>query len=150
MFKSLYETHINVLDLDRAMAFYGEVLGLQLGMLEQERRVAFYFIGGWNRSMLGLWEKPRADILPQHLAFEVDLDQLEPTAHKLRRAGIALTDFFGKPASVPTVFGWMPAASYYFADPDKHQLEVLARLSGAPDPGFGVQTLTEWTTRVQS
>lgn len=143
MFKRLYETHINVVDLERAMTFY-EHLGLELGMLEETRRIAFYFIGGWNQSMLGLWEKPREEIFPLHYAFEVDLDQLEPTANRLREAGIALTDFFGRTADVPTVFGWMPAASYYFNDPDGHQLEVLARLPGTPHPELGIVTLPQW------
>lgn len=28
------------------MAFYGDVLGLTLGHLEEDRRVAFYWVGG--------------------------------------------------------------------------------------------------------
>jgi L-amino acid N-acyltransferase YncA len=42
------------------------------------------------------------------------------------------------------VFGWMPAASFYFDDPDGHLLEVLARLPGKPLPGVGVVPLEQW------
>ena len=144
MFSRLYETHVNVADLERSMQFYSETLELELGTLEQTRRIAFYFIGGWNASMLGLWEKPKDKILPQHFAFEVSLDRLEFVAERLRGRGVELTDFFGRIAAVPGVFGWMPAASYYFYDPDGHQLEVLAKLPGSPRPELGITTLTEW------
>lgn len=147
MFKRLFETHIPVQNLERAMQFY-ERIGLELGTVDRDRRIAFYFIGGWNQSMLGLWEKPPEQIVSQHLAFEVELDQLEPVANRLREAGIELTDFFGNVAEVPTAFGWMPAASYYFYDPDGHELEVLARLPGEPRPEFGVRTLPEWNAYV--
>ncbi len=42
----LFETHLQVRNLERSMEFYGEVLGLELGMKEQARRVAFYWMGG--------------------------------------------------------------------------------------------------------
>lgn len=41
------------------MHFYEEVLGLQLGAIDEARRTAIYWIGGWGRAFLGLWEKPR-------------------------------------------------------------------------------------------
>lgn len=147
MFKRLYETHLNVLDLDRSMEFYGDVLGLKLGNVDQSRRIAFYFIGGWNESMLGVWEKPPAQVLSQHIAFEVDLDQLGQTTARLAERGVELLDFFGRPSRVPTVFGWMPAAGVYFNDPDGHLLEVLARLPGIPQPELGLLTLDEWDAR---
>jgi L-amino acid N-acyltransferase YncA len=62
----------------------------------------------------------------------------------LRARGVALRDFFDKPAGAPTVFGWMPAASLYFDDPDGHLLEVLARLPGKPLPEVGVVPFEQW------
>lgn len=144
MFKRLYETHLDVADLERAVDFYGRVLELVPGTIDQNRRIAFYFVGGWNESLLGLWEKKDVPIPSRHLAFEVELQLLEPTAERLRKAGVELTDFFGRVAEEPTVFGWMPAASYYFYDVDGHQLEVLARIEGAPRPEVGVVKLREW------
>ncbi len=58
LFRGLFETHVQVKDLEKAMRFYGDVLGLEIGLRETERRVAFYWIGGKGRTVLGLWEKP--------------------------------------------------------------------------------------------
>ena len=69
MITGLFETHINVANLERSMAFYETVLGLELGIKEEGRRVAFYWVGGRGEAMLGLWEKPADQILPQHFAF---------------------------------------------------------------------------------
>jgi Glyoxalase/Bleomycin resistance protein/Dioxygenase superfamily. len=38
----LFETHLQVKNLERSAEFYEKILGLELGMKEQERRVAFY------------------------------------------------------------------------------------------------------------
>src|ERR1019366_7257880 len=40
----LFETHLTVADLQRSMAFYGGVLGLDLARVFPERKVAFYWI----------------------------------------------------------------------------------------------------------
>jgi predicted enzyme related to lactoylglutathione lyase len=58
LFSGLFETHLHVADLERSMRFYGEVLGLELGRKETERRAALYWVGKDRRTMLGLWEKP--------------------------------------------------------------------------------------------
>jgi lactoylglutathione lyase len=54
----LFENHLTVSDLPRAMASYGEALGLEMARSFPERRVAFYWIGGRGTSMLacGKWE----------------------------------------------------------------------------------------------
>ena len=76
MIHGIYETHINVRNLERSMAFYENVLGLKLGRVEEDRRVAFYFIGGWNHAMLGVWEKPEDQVLRQHFAFQSTVDDI--------------------------------------------------------------------------
>ena len=58
MIKGLFETHINVSDLERAMRFYGETLGLQSGSLDEKRRIAFYWVRAWGEAMPGVWKKP--------------------------------------------------------------------------------------------
>jgi len=140
----LFETHLNVTNLERSMHFYTNVLGLELGMKELERRIAFYWIGGRNQAMLGLWEKPQAQIIPQHFAFEVALADLDRAIASVTHHGIEVRNFFDAPTTTPTVFGWMPAASIYFDDPDGHLLEFLARLPGAPKPEIGIVALDEW------
>jgi lactoylglutathione lyase len=70
----LFETHLTVADLRRAMAFYGETLRLELAKFMPERNVAFYWIGGYGRSMLGLWEVGTVPLRQSlHLAFRVAL-----------------------------------------------------------------------------
>lgn len=144
MIKGLFETHLNVRDLERSMAFYGALPNFQLGMFEPGRRIAFYFIGGWNHTMLGLWEKPEAEVSPQHLAFEIALESMAPAIEDLKERGIAPLDFFQQPSEELTVFAWMPAAGIYFHDPDGHLLEYIARLEGEPQPERGLLTLTQW------
>lgn len=144
MFSNLYETHINVPNLERSMEFYGGKLELELGTLAKERRVAFYFIGGWGKTMLGVWEKPPEQVLPQHLAFEVPPEELEAKADELRKKGIVTLDFFGQESDVPTIFGWMPAIAVYFADPDGHLLEIIARLPDEPQPNRMLIPYEEW------
>jgi lactoylglutathione lyase len=168
LFRGLFETHLHVADLEKAMAFYGEVLGLELGLRQQGRRAAFYWIGSDRSAMLGLWEKPpwfaetdgRADgsgnglggykILPQHLAFAVAVEELSSAIDRLKQRGIELRDFFDRVTDEPSVFGWIPAASIYFKDVDGHLLEFIARLEGEPAPELAVISLTDWRQRSQS
>jgi lactoylglutathione lyase len=148
----LFETHLQVKNLERSGEFYAKILGLELAMNDQERRAAFYWIGGRGKSFLGLWENPPwvaqgntgYKLTPQHLAFEIALADLGRAIGRLKERGIELSDFFGNPTDVPSVFGWIPAASIYFNDPDGHLLEFIARLSGAAQPEIGVVSLDHW------
>ena len=156
LFRGLFETHLHVADLDRAMAFYGEVLGLELGLHQQERRAAFYWIGNDRNTMLGLWEQPPwvangsgqtgggNKVLPQHLAFALEFEDLLPAIDRLKERGIELRDFHDLVTDEPSVFAWIPAASIYFNDVDGHLLEFIARLEGEPVPEIGVVSLAEW------
>ena len=53
--QSLFETHLNVRDLDRSIEFYREVVGLELAYVLMDRNVAFFWVGGRGCSMIGLW-----------------------------------------------------------------------------------------------
>lgn len=141
----LFESHLTVSDLPRSMAFYGELLGLELAQFFPERRVAFYWIGGPGTSMLGLWEVGTLPLRQSlHLAFRVSLADLRQAPQVLRRAKIEPLDFEGNPAGEPVVLAWMPAASLYFRDPDGNLLEFLAMLDDAPKPGMGVVNWSQW------
>ena len=52
----LFEAHLTVSQLDRAVAFYKDLLGLPLARVFPERKVAFFWIGAPGKAMLGLWE----------------------------------------------------------------------------------------------
>lgn len=151
LFRGLFETHLQVADLEIAMKFYGEVLGLELGLKDTKRRAAFYWIGRGRNTMLGIWEEPPwvpsgtgKLIRPQHLAIEVDFEDLPAAIDRLKQQGIGLRNFFDHVTDEPSVFGWMPAASIYFSDVDGHLLELIAKLDGEPKAETGVVSLTEW------
>ncbi len=44
--EGLFETHISVRDLERSIAFYRDLVGLELGIVQPERRAAFFWVGG--------------------------------------------------------------------------------------------------------
>jgi catechol 2,3-dioxygenase-like lactoylglutathione lyase family enzyme len=143
--QNLFESHLTVVDLRRSMAFYGEMLGLELAHVVDERKAAFYWIGGKGKSMLGLWEVGTS---PQkiigHVAFSVSLEHLLEAPEKLSAAQVVLRDLADKPASEPVVLAWMPAAALYFHDPDGNLLEFLTMLPDSPRPELGVVNWSNW------
>jgi lactoylglutathione lyase len=145
MILGLFETHIDVADLDRARCFYGETLGLEFGLLDQERRVAFYWVGARGESMLGLWEKSAGQIRPQHFAFRATVeDVLTRAVPYLKQRALDPHNFLDDGTDRPMVFGWMPALAIYFRDPDGHSLEFIAMLPDVPRPEVGVVSWEEW------
>ncbi|MBL8173095.1 MAG: VOC family protein [Bryobacterales bacterium] len=143
--KGIFETHLTVTDLGRAMRFYGQTLGLELATHIEARRVAFYWLGGRGKTMLGIWE---TGSVPQrmslHTAFDVSLEDLLAAPARLREAGITPLDLAGNPTGEPVVLAWMPAASIYFYDQDGNQLEYIAMLEDQPQPQRGVVPWSQW------
>lgn len=149
--RDLFETHLIVSDLDRAMKFYGETLRLELAKVFPDRRVAFYWIGAPSKSMLGVWETGSSpQKLSLHIALTVDLPDLLNAPAQLRASNITPLDFSGNPTDEPVVLAWMPAASLYFHDPDGNLLEFLSMLSETPRPELGVVTWSQWHNRSAS
>jgi catechol 2,3-dioxygenase-like lactoylglutathione lyase family enzyme len=145
MFLGIFETHIDVADLDRSCRFYGETLGLELGLLDEPRRAAFFWAGARGESMLGLWEKPASQIRPQHFAFRASVeDVLYRAVPYLKERGLPPRNFLDDGTDEPMVFAWMPALAIYFPDPDGHSLEFIAMLPDPPRPECGVVSWNEW------
>jgi len=145
MIGGLFETHINVTDLDRSVRFYCDVLGLELGRYENERRAAFLWINGRGQAMLGLWQRPATEVVPQHFAFRASVDDvLERSVAWLDERGLACHNFLNDGTKRPMVFAWMPAVAIYFSDPDGHSLELISMLPGQPRPELGVISWEEW------
>ena len=143
--QDLFEAHLTVTDLDRALAFYRDQVGLTLASLFPDRRAAFFWIGSSGNAMLGLWE---AGSGPQrmslHTAFRVTLEDLLAAPAALRKAGITPLDFDNNPTTEPIVYAWMPAAALFFRDPDGNLLEFLSMLPGEPKPDLGVVAWRSW------
>jgi catechol 2,3-dioxygenase-like lactoylglutathione lyase family enzyme len=145
MITGLFETHINVQHLERSIAFYRDTLGLEVGHVDEARRVAFLWMGGWGEAMLGLWEKPAAEVVPQHFAFRASIDDVRNrSVDWLAERGLDCHNFLNDGTRRPMVFAWMPAVAIYFDDPDGHSLELIAMLPGAPRPELGVVSWEQW------
>ncbi len=143
----LYESHLTVLDLDRSVAFYRDVVGLELAHTVPTRHAAFFWVGGRDRSMLGIWCIHSSPVrLRLHIAFSVTLDAVIRSVGVLRSKGMVPRNGGGGPEiKEPVVFPWMPAASVYFDDPDGHSLEYISILPDDPQPDIvGTVMLSEW------
>jgi lactoylglutathione lyase len=144
----LYETHLSVADLDRSIEFYRDVVGLTFAHRIPERHVAFFWIGGRERSMLGLWSIYASPVhLRLHIAFQTELPELLRALPALRSRRITPRNGAGDEIDEPWVFPWMPAASVYFDDPDGHSIEYISILPDRARPDIaGVVTLSRWNT----
>ena len=146
--KHLFEAHIAVADLAASVAFYRDVIGLELAHTTTKPEAAFFWIGGHGRAMLGVWAGGgTAQPAATHIAFSAAFDDVLTAPATLRSAGITPLDFNGNPTDAPVVLGWMPAVSIYFRDPDGHLLEYVAMLPDLPRPEWGVVSWYAWQVR---
>ncbi|WP_185206717.1 VOC family protein [Chryseobacterium sp. C3] len=147
MIKGLYETHVQVSDLENAIKFYTEVLGLEFAHKEENRRIAFLWIGKNKEFMLGLWEQ-KENLQTRHFAFTADKeDILNYSVEFLRTKNLKPYNFLKDGIEKPMVFAWMPALAIYFNDPDGNQLEFISVLDGDGKPELGVLSYEEWMER---
>ena len=127
MIKGLFETHLYVEDLEKSVDFYKNVLGLKQCGYNAKRKIAFFWIGKPKEAMLGLWEKPKAEIDIRHFAFRSDLDDvLNKSVDFLKSKNLKPYNFLKDDSDKPMVFAWMPALAIYFNDTDGHILEFIA------------------------
>ncbi|MBY0599179.1 VOC family protein [Bacillus bingmayongensis] len=128
MIKGLYEAHLPVSNLEISIAFY-ESLGLKL--YKQYKTAAFFWIIE-EKSWLGLWQgeeyKTKYHPSLRHLAFQVELNDLERAIEWLNNKGITARKDFGMEPIEPIVFPNQAHAAVYFDDPDGNSLELIARL----------------------
>lgn len=144
----IYETHLTVADLPRAVAFYRDTLGLELARQVPARGIAFFWVGGRDQGMLGLWQGAQGPLrMVGHFAFRMGRDAVLAAPDTLRAKGVQPLGFHGEPVTEPVVLGWMPAVSVYFSDPDGHSLEFIHVLPDTPDPGFGIGPWSAWQAK---
>jgi len=149
MIQNLYETHLQVKDLNTSIEFY-KSLGLELSLVIEERRIAFFYIGK-DRQLLGLWEVSKGnEVQRRHFAFGTDLDLLVTAIDWLKEKGIRPVKTFGKEPIEPIVHTWMPAAAIYFNDPDNNELELISWLQDQPQEIGYVPYLSEWNEIVKN
>jgi len=117
--RGLYEVAIRVRDLSKSETFYKEILGLEVGIRDEERKLLFLRAGG-QAGMLVLQED-KGEWPTQHFAFTVDELDIERAATALVAQGVLIEG--------PVYHDWMPAKSVCFSDPDGHALELCAPIS---------------------
>ena len=94
--RGLFETHLTVADMERSVAFYSDVVGLELALSLPERGATFFWIGAPGRAMLGLWSLGSMPMgMSLHVAFDVALDDVLGAAERLRSLGVTPLSFFG-------------------------------------------------------
>jgi catechol-2,3-dioxygenase len=112
----VYEVAVRVKELARAEAFYRNVLGLEVGIRDDNRNWLFLRAGG-DAGMIVLQED-QGEWPTQHFAFTVNEADMKSAASALREQRVAVEG--------PVYHEWMPSWSLYFSDPDGHDLELLA------------------------
>jgi lactoylglutathione lyase len=137
---------LSVTDLDRSIAFYQEVLDLEVIQRSADDSRRFAFLGAGGRLFLTLWQQSETAFDPRraglhHLAFQVPtLEAVQAAEAKLRARGV-----------IPRYDGVVPhregadSAALFFEDPDGIRLEIYsptgaaglaAPVPGAPSCGF--------------
>ena|SRR5215831_3717841 len=110
---------INTKDLERAVPFYRDVLGLTF--LFQFPRLAFFDCGG-IRLMLSLPEKPEFDHPSSLLYYKVA--DIESACAALRERGVVIEAGPQLVAKMPTHDLWMA----FFRDPDHNPLALMCEV----------------------
>ena len=145
MIKGLFETLLFVENLERSIDFYANTLKLKQCHFDENRRIAFFWIGKDKQSMLGLWEKPKDEIELRHFAFECDANWiLNESINYLKERNLHFWNFLADETERPMVFAWVPAIAIYFTDPDGHYLEFIGVLEGESKPENGVISYEKW------
>jgi len=119
--RGIHEVAVKVANLERAEEFYCGVLGLEVGLRDESRRWTFLRAGG-SGGMVVLQED-RGSWPQQHFAFTVAAESIDGAAAELHSRGVRLDGLM--------THDWIPARSLYFADPDGHDVELLAPLPRA-------------------
>ena len=123
---------LSVTDLDRSVAFYQDVLGLELIQRSDDAGRVFAFLGAGGRLFLTLWQQSTEDFAPRHaglhhLAFQVStFDAVQAAEARLRARGLT-----------PRYDGVVPhregaeSAALFFTDPDGIRLEIYSPTGAA-------------------
>jgi catechol 2,3-dioxygenase len=125
------ELGLRVTDLPRAVAFYQEVLGLEI--VRAYPTIVFLKTGeldsplghGGHPQLLVLFDrKVKLDIAlttVDHFAFEISLEKYPTERERLEQMGLELTERIWRGE-----YAWLQARSVFFDDPDGNTIELIA------------------------
>ena len=114
---------INAKDVERAAAFYQDVLGLRL-LFKAPPGLAFFDCGG-VRLMLDRAEKPEFDHLSSVLYFAVP--DIQAAYRKLKESGVRFEDEPHLIAKMPTHDLWMT----FFRDSEENLMALMSEVTRA-------------------
>ena len=114
---------INAKDVERAAAFYQDVLGLRL-LFKAPPGLAFFDCGG-VRLMLDRAEKPEFDHLSSVLYFAVP--DIQAAHGKLKESGVRFEDEPHLIAKMPTHDLWMT----FFRDSEENLMALMSEVTRA-------------------
>lgn len=114
---------VNVKDVERAAAFYQDVLGLKL-LFKAPPGLAFFDCGG-VRLMLDRAEKPEFDHLSSILYFSVP--DIQAAFGKLKDCGVRFEDEPHVIARMPAHDLWMT----FFRDPEGNLMALISEVARA-------------------
>jgi len=112
---------VNVKDLDRAISFYRDILGMKF-LFQAPPNMAFFDCGG-IRIMLGIAERPDLDHPASIIYYQVD--DIEKVYETLKARGV---EFIVKPHLVAP----MPTYDLWLADFEDSEGNLLALMSEVP------------------
>jgi glutathione S-transferase len=145
MIKGLYEVHLQVSDLARAIAFYQKI-GLQLA--EREDDTAFLWIVP-RQSWIGLWQAEIPHIATKHLAFQIEYADMKRAFAWLQQLGITPVRHKEFAPLEPVVRPRQANGSVYFNDPDNNLLELICNLPGTPRD-LPMLYLSDWEKLIEN
>lgn len=128
---------LNVTDVDRSVAFYGAVLGLEVQASGAESGRRWAFLGRDGHLLVTLWQQSEGRFATErpglhHLSFQVDsVEEVRAVQATLR----GLSAEFAYDGVVPHGEG-AASGGIYFTDPDGIRLEVYtpSGVEGAAAP----------------
>src|SRR5262245_57791968 len=94
----LFEAHLPVADLDASVAFYRDLVGLELAHVVAARQAAFFWVGPRGNGMLGLWaagSSPHKTTM--HIAFATTLERIIAAPRALLSAASPRSTSMGSP-----------------------------------------------------
>jgi catechol 2,3-dioxygenase-like lactoylglutathione lyase family enzyme len=132
------EVGLRVKDLARMVAFYQEVLGLEI--VRTYPKYVFMKAGELN-SPLGHGGHPQLLVLFDrdvpldiaattfdHLAFEIPFESMQAERERLQELGLELSE-----RAWDGIHAWLRARSLFFDDPEGNTIELIAHDPSAPD-----------------
>jgi len=126
------ELGLRVTDLPRAVAFYQEVLGLEI--VRAYPTIVFLKAGeldsplgrGGHPQLLVLFDRQvQIDITLttlDHIAFEIPLEHFQAERERLQQLGLEVSERIWRGE-----YAWLGACSLFLDDPDGNNVELIAR-----------------------